>query len=201
MIKQKKLDEEKGISYSVKQGTESLKAKAAEIDQQYKISEKASTTSRSIGEQWNQVDEKYNVSRNASTASSSISETMSEWGSTVAQGLADTLQTPAVQNTLSSMSEWTNNVGRSIGAFLQPAADTVTREYNDIKDQSTREINAKQMERAHAQEGIQMDELSDLNLNDDAKKSEPAPVPLPAEIVDDESDVSKIPPPEEPNTV
>jgi len=191
----------------MKQTADTLKSKVAEMDGQYGISEKASATSRSIGEQWNQIDEQYGVSRSANTASSSINETMSEWGSSVAEGLSNTFQTPAVQDTLATVSTWTNNLGRSIGALLQPATDSVTKEYHDIKEQSAREINAKQMERAKAKEGIPMEELGDLNMNEDLPigpegKMQKIPSPeVPEEEVQKNPDVEKIPPPEEPNEV
>jgi len=151
-----------------------------EFDKQYGISEKASATSRSINDQWEKLDTSYGISRN----SAAVGETFSEWGNTVAEGIQNTLQTPAVQSTLNTVSEWTNNIGRSIGSFLQPAADTVTREINEIKETSTREINQKQRERAKNDDV----EMKDLGEKKQPPSADPEAHPSP--------NVEHIPPPQ-----
>ena len=185
------LIEQKHISSSVKDGTTNIKSRANQLDTEYGISNRANATTKSIEDQWNQFDNQYGISRNTATAANSISETVGGWGNAIASGFSNSIQTPAVQNTLSSMSEWTNNVGRSIGTFLQPAVESVSREYNDIKNTTNREINERKREREEAKEGIQMEELGDLreeSINNNPESSDNKPSP----------DTAKIPPPDSP---
>jgi len=148
-----------------------MKNRAASINTQYGISEKASNTSRQISDQWNSFDNQYHISENAASASASVGNTMNNWGAAIANGLSNTLQQPSVQSTLSSLSQWTNSIGTSIGNFLQPAADTVSREYNDIKEQSQREIEAKKREREQHFD-IKMEEL-DVDLGEETPNPKP----------------------------
>jgi len=172
----RRIDQENGISRSVTQGASQLKERARGLDEQYKVSETAETTSRAMGEQWNSVEQRYGVG-----------ETVGNWGANLATGFSNMWQTPAVQSTLSTVSEWTNTVGRSLGAAIQPAAESVSREFNDIKEQSAREIELKRKEREEANKGVEMEELGD-ELNKVPPPVEPIPAP----------DLDKIPPPPEP---
>jgi len=172
----RRIDQENNISRSVSQGATQLKERARGLDEQYKVSETAETTSRAMGEQWNSVDQRYGVG-----------ETVGNWGSNLATGFSNMWQNPTVQSTLSTVSEWTNTVGRSLGAAIQPAADSVSREFNEIKEQSAREIELKRKEREEANKGVEMEELGD-----EFNKAEPPVEPIPA------PDLDKIPPPPEP---
>jgi len=169
--------EDNNISRSVSQGANQLRDRARGLDEQYKVSEKAENTSRAMGEQWTNVDQRYGVG-----------ETVGTWGANLATGFSNMWQNPSVQNTLSTMSEWTNTVGRSLGAAIQPAADSVSREFNEIKEQSAREIELKRKEREEANKGVEMEELGD----DLSQKTEPPVEPIPA------PDLDKIPPPPQP---
>jgi len=165
--KAKQFDNEKQISESVSTKTSNFKEQVAQLDRDYGISETASNTSRSLNEQWDQFDQQHKLSENAAAVTSSISDTVSGWGSAVANGISSVFQKPQVQETLSSVSEWTNNVGRSIGEYVQPATDSVSREFNDIKEMSANEIATKKKERGIdiSEDEIEMDELGDDLLN------------------------------------
>jgi X-X-X-Leu-X-X-Gly heptad repeat protein len=181
---------EKKISESLAQGSNTLAEKVNQIDSGLKISETASTTSRTVNEQWSHVDQAYHVS--AGTAS--VGQAVSGWGASFVSGLSSAFQNPTVQTTLSSVSEWTNNVGRSLGTMIQPAADTVAREFNEIKVQSAREIELKRKEREEAEGGIILDNLDDLGGEAVFNVSAPSSsLSVPAEGLEE------IPPPSDPS--
>lgn len=95
-------------------------------------------------------------------------------GSTIAEGVSDTLQSPAVANTLLSINNWGSNVSKSIGNFFKPVGDTISQEYSQLKEESSKQIAEKKQARGYVPNEVPLQELTEL---EDLSIDAPADVP------------------------
>lgn len=178
----KRLDEERHISQSFHEGAEIVKAKAKELDSQLHVSETAENIGKTISTQWGAFDSQYKISENAAAASTLVGDKLSSIGNTIAEGVSDTLQTPAVANTLLSINTWGSNVSKSIGNFFKPVGEVVSHEYNQLKEESARQIAEKKHARGYDDTPIeiQLEELTELdNLASDSAPNVAPPAEIP----------------------
>jgi len=126
VAKAKEVDEQRGITATVKVGVEQLKVKAHDIDVQYGISEKAASVKQSATDTAKKLNEDYHISEKASAAAQQ------------AKGVASTVtENPNVKAGVATVKSGISSVVSTVSGYVA-----------DYKDQTAKAVEEKQAQRS-----------------------------------------------------
>jgi len=148
--KAKSYDEKHNLSTRAKATVEQIKVKVNEIDVQYGISDKATAMKNSVTETAKKLDSDYKISEKASLAANTVKLTAQS-------GYQKAQENPTIKKGL-----------EQVKATAQKVSTSVTSTYNDMREQTKKEIDDKQKDKDL--------QTSDVNQNRDPN---PAVVPTP----------------------
>jgi len=111
-----------------------------EIDEKLKISETFGTISTNVVNKAKEVDETWKISDNVNAAIHTVS-------SNVEAGFNKAKETPVVQSTTNTISQWGENINKNIVA---PSLGALKANYENIQHQSNQIIEEKRRHRSHS---------------------------------------------------
>jgi len=140
IAKAREIDDQNRITVTAEQYVGIAKEKITQLDQQYKISEKVSQLAADVSEKAKEVDNQWHISETVSNAAKNIADTV-EVGIGAIQNRAK--ESPVVQNTVTKLTQ----LGTDVQNFIQPSAEALKANIDDIKEQTFQQVEANQRDR------------------------------------------------------
>jgi len=160
--KAKTIDEKHNLSTRAKATVDQIKVKVNEIDVQYGISDKATAMKNSVTETAKKLDSDYKISEKATLAANTVK-------ATAQSGYQKAQENPTIKKGLDQ-----------VKATAQKVSTSVTSTYNDMRDQTKKEIDDKQKDKDLQSSDVDQDR--DLN-----PPIVPTPTPSPMPVSEDNS--------------
>jgi len=157
----KAIDEKHNLSQRAKATVDQIKVKVNEIDVQYGISNKATAVKNSVTETAQKLDSDYKISEKATLAANTVK-------ATAQSGLQKAQENPTIKKGIDQ-----------VKATAQKVSTSVTATYNDVRDQTKKEIDDKSKEKSNQSTEV------DRDLTPVVPTSTPEPSPMP--VSDDPS--------------